>query len=164
MATAADPEWDMEPTCVAAMRGRAERRRMGPYSARRTADVADALARFFAEVKPGAKVSGVHRMGGGASKEQFVFALDEGGTSERYVLRMDPLEAITETDRKREFEILNAVQGLIPAPKPLWMDEDGAIFGRPAAIMSFTASATNGEVCFVPINSSASMPLRKSPA
>ena len=142
MVIAADPEWDMEPTCIAAMRGRAERRKMPPYSARRTADVADALTRFFAKEKPGAKVGGVNRMGGGASKEQFVFSLDEGGGSERYVLRMDPLEAITETDRKREFEIMNAVQGLIPAPKPLWMDEDGVVFGRPAAIMSFVGGVT----------------------
>jgi len=34
------------------------------------------------------------------------------------------------------------VQGLIPAPKPLWMDEDGAIFGRPAAIMAFVGGVT----------------------
>jgi len=142
MDIASDIDMDMEPTCQAALRGRAERRRMPPYSARKTADVADALTRFFAEVKPGAKVSGVNRMGGGASKEQFVFALEGGPAAERYVLRMDPLEAITETDRKREFEIMNAVQGLIPAPKPLWMDEQGAIFGRPAAIMTFVGGVT----------------------
>lgn len=142
MATAVDPAWDMEPTCVTAVRGRAERRKMPAYSARKTIDVADALAKFFDTKKPGAAVSGVNRMGGGASKEQFAFALTEGGVSERYVLRMDPLEAITETDRKREFEIMNAVQGLIPAPKPLWMDEDGAIFGRPACIMSFVGGVT----------------------
>ena len=142
MALVDDPEWDMEPTCQAAIRGRAERRTMPAYSARKTADVADALTRFFVDVKPGARVSGVNRMGGGASKEQFVFALDDGGGPERYVLRMDPLEAITETDRKREFEILSAVQPLIPAPKPMWMDEDGSVLGRPAAIMSFVGGVT----------------------
>jgi aminoglycoside phosphotransferase (APT) family kinase protein len=142
MAMVHEPEWDMEPACQAALRGRAERRMMPAYSARKTADVAEALTRFFSQVKPGATVGGVNRMGGGASKEQFVFSLCEDGGAARYVLRMDPLEAITETDRKREFEILNAVQGLIPAPKPLWMDVEGAIFGRPAAIMTFVGGVT----------------------
>jgi aminoglycoside phosphotransferase (APT) family kinase protein len=138
MDIANDPAWDMEPTNQRALLGRAENRKQGPYSARNTEEVAAELATFFARAKPGATVSGVNRMGGGASKEQFVFMLD----GEKYVLRMDPLEAITETDRKREFEIMDAVQGLIPAPKPLWMDEDGSIFGRPAAIMSFVGGVT----------------------
>jgi aminoglycoside phosphotransferase (APT) family kinase protein len=137
MNIANDPTWEMEPTCQRALLGRMENRKQGPYSARKTEDIADALSVFFAKERPGAVVSGVNRMGGGASKEQFVFTLD----GMKHVLRMDPLEAITETDRKRELEIMNAVQGLIPAPKPLWMD-DGSIFGRPAAIMSFVGGVT----------------------
>jgi aminoglycoside phosphotransferase (APT) family kinase protein len=133
-----DPAWDMEPLCREGLLGRRERRKLPPYSARKTEEVADELSRFFASRKPGATVSDVNRLGGGASKEQFVFTLD----GERYLLRMDPLEAITETDRKREFEIMNAVQGLIPAPKALWMDEDGSYLGRPAAIMSFVSGVT----------------------
>jgi aminoglycoside phosphotransferase (APT) family kinase protein len=138
MDIANDPAWDMEPTCQRALLGRIENRKKGPYSARKTDEVAAELATFFAKIKPGAVVAGVHRMGGGASKEQFVFTLD----GERHVLRMDPLEAITETDRKREFEIMNAVHGLIPVPRMLWMDEDGSTFGRPAAIMSFVGGVT----------------------
>lgn len=138
MNTANDPTWEMEPTCQRALLGRIENRKKGPYSARNTGEVANELAVFFAKNKPGATVSGVNRMGGGASKEQFVFALD----GKKHVLRMDPLEAITETDRKRELEIMEAVQGLIPAPKPLYMDDDGSIFGRPAAIMSFVGGVT----------------------
>jgi aminoglycoside phosphotransferase (APT) family kinase protein len=138
MDIANDPAWDMEPTCKRALLGRIENRKKGPYSARKTDEVAAELSAFFAKIKPGATVSGVNRMGGGASKEQFVFTLD----GEKHVLRMDPLEAITETDRKREFEIMNAVHGLIPVPKMLWMDEDGSTFGRPAAIMSYVAGVT----------------------
>jgi aminoglycoside phosphotransferase (APT) family kinase protein len=138
MDIANDPAWDMEPTCQRALLGRIENRKKGPYSARKTDEVAAELAAFFAKVKPGATVAGVNRMGGGASKEQFVFTLD----GEKHVLRMDPLEAITETDRKREFEIMNAVHGLIPVPKMLWMDEDGSTFGRPAAIMSYVGGVT----------------------
>jgi aminoglycoside phosphotransferase (APT) family kinase protein len=138
MDIANDPAWDMEPTCQRALLGRIENRKKGPYSARKTDEVAAELATFFAKVKPGATVAGVNRMGGGASKEQFVFTLD----GEKHVLRMDPLEAITETDRKREFEIMNVVHGLIPVPKMLWMDEDGSTFGRPAAIMSYVGGVT----------------------
>jgi aminoglycoside phosphotransferase (APT) family kinase protein len=138
MDIANDPSWEMEPTYQRAVLCRMENRKQGPYSARKTEDIVKALETFFATVIPGAIVSGVNRMGGGASKEQFVFTLD----GVKHVLRMDPLEALTETDRKRELEIMNAVQGLIPAPKPLWMDDDGSIFGRPAAIMSFVGGVT----------------------
>jgi aminoglycoside phosphotransferase (APT) family kinase protein len=133
-----DPLWDMEPCNQALLQGRIARRRLPPYSARNTDEVAGRLSAFFKTERPGATVSNVQRMGGGASKEQFVFALGE----DRFVLRMEPCEAITETDRARECEILDAVQGLIPAPKPLWIDRDGSIFGGRAAIMTFVAGVT----------------------
>jgi aminoglycoside phosphotransferase (APT) family kinase protein len=137
------PILDMEPALQALFRARAARRAAPPYSARKTADIVEALKRFFSEAVPGATPEKVMRMGGGASKEQFVFNLTErDGRSDRFVLRMDPLEAITETDRNREFQILNAVQGIVPAPKPRWMDEKGDIFGRPAAIMEFVGGVT----------------------
>ena len=133
---------DMEPTNRALFETRAKRRAQGPYSARTNVEIVGSLERFFAREAPGATISHVGRIGGGASKEQFVFTLEAGGKAEKLVLRMDPLEAITETSRKREFEILHAVQGLIPAPKPRWMDEDGEYFGRPCAIMDFVAGVT----------------------
>lgn len=134
---------EMEPALVALFEARPARRAMGPYSARKTEDIVDCLVRFFAERVPGAVPSKVGRMGGGASKEQFAFTLTlPDASSGRYVLRMDPLEAITETSRLREFEILDAVQGLVPAPKPRWMDVDGAVFGRPASIMEMVSGVT----------------------
>ncbi len=134
---------DMEPTNAALFAARPARRAMPAYIARKNEEIVASLDRFFAKQLPGAVVSGVHRVGGGASKEQFVFLLaQDDGPPEKFLLRMDPLEAITETSRKREFEILNAVQGLIPAPKPRWMDEDGDVFGRPCAIMEFSSGVT----------------------
>jgi aminoglycoside phosphotransferase (APT) family kinase protein len=136
------PILDMEPALIALFVARRERRAAPPYSARKTEDIVDALKKFLAPRVPGASIENVSRMGGGASKEQFVFTLREGGDINRFVLRMDPLEAITETDRHREFQVLGAVQGTVPAPKPHWMDERGECFGRPAAIMEFVSGVT----------------------
>ncbi len=134
---------DMEPACAALVERRARTRELEPYSARSTASVVEALEDFFATERPGASVSDIRRMGGGASKEQFRFTLTgaDGGT-QHYVLRMDPREAITETDRRREYEILKLVQGLIPAPLPVWLDVDGSRFGQPAVIMEFVGGVT----------------------
>ncbi|VWX50069.1 phosphotransferase family protein [Novosphingobium sp. 9U] len=137
------PYDDMEPACARLIADRIRKRPQPPYSARNTAEVAERLERFLAQHQPGARVSGVARMGGGASKEQFVFTLDrDGAPSQRYVLRMDPAEAITETDRRREHDILRAVQGLIPAPLPVWLDQEGDAFGQPAVIMEFVGGVT----------------------
>lgn len=134
---------DMEPACAALVARRAESRKLPPYSARSTAYVVDALERFFASQRPGSSVGAVQRMGGGASKEQFLFTLTgSDGAATKYVLRMDPQGAITQTDRKREYELLNAVQGLVPAPKPVWLDDDGSDFGQPAVIMEFVGGVT----------------------
>lgn len=133
---------DMEPSNQVLIAKRQHRRGQPPYIARKNEEIVDSLTRFFAQEVPGARISDVRRIGGGASKEQFVFTLETNGKAEKLVLRMDPLEAITETSRKREFEILAAVQGIIPAPRPRWIDEDGVYFGRPCAIMEFVDGVT----------------------
>ena len=140
----ADPAiLDMEPALKRLFESRVARRASPLYCARKTSDIAAALTSFFAARLPGAVPGEVSRMGGGASKEQFAFTLaGRADVAGRYVLRMDPLEAITETDRRREYEILGVVQGIVPAPKPRWMDETGEYFGRPAAMMEFVRGVT----------------------
>jgi aminoglycoside phosphotransferase (APT) family kinase protein len=134
---------DMEPACAALLERRTQTRSLPAYSARNTASVVEVLEAFFAKERPGSAISGVQRMGGGASKEQFLFTLTDADTGARkYVLRMDPQGAITETDRRREYEILNAVQNVLPAPRPVWLDPDGAVFGQPAVIMEFVRGVT----------------------
>lgn len=98
---------------------------------------------FFDKVKPGARVSGVRRVGGGASKEQFFFSLkDADGNAEQYLLRMDPRRAITETDREREFVLLSAMAGYVPVPEAAWVDAKGSHFPQPAAIMKVVRGVT----------------------
>jgi aminoglycoside phosphotransferase (APT) family kinase protein len=136
-------EQPMEPACAALLERRAATRRLGAYTARAQGDVENLLARFLSRERPGHGVSGVQRMGGGASKEQFLFTLTApDGSAQKYVLRMDPRGAITETDRRREYEILGAVQKLVPAPRPTWIDIDGSHFGHPALIMECVAGVT----------------------
>jgi aminoglycoside phosphotransferase (APT) family kinase protein len=100
--------------------------------------VAETLRRFFADERPGAQVAEVVRMGGGASKEQFRFTLD----GVPYILRMDPIQTAAETDRRREFEALNAYSGAVPAPRAVWLDVDGSRLGQPAVIMEFASGVT----------------------
>jgi aminoglycoside phosphotransferase (APT) family kinase protein len=106
-----------------------------PYRAALIPEVTDMLSAFFATHRPGANVSKVRRVGGGASKEQFFFTINVGDTSEQYLLRMDPRKAITETDREREFELIKAMNGLVPVPKAAWVDPEAEYFPQSAAIM-----------------------------
>ena len=128
---------DTEPHLAALLDARKARRTAPPYIPQVDSDIEQLLTRFFANEEPNATVGDVARLGGGASKEQFVFSLTKPGeAAQRYVLRMDPEEAITETSRSREWDVLRAMDGVVPVPEPLWIDEKGEIFPRPALIMS----------------------------
>lgn len=41
------------------------------------------------------------------------------------------IETAAETDRRREFEVLNAYSQAVPAPKAVWLDEHGTRLGQP---------------------------------
>ena len=134
---------DAEPQIAKLLEERKLRRNLPPYAPQTEQHIAEMLKQFFAKQVPGASISDVARMGGGASKEQFIFSLTRKGEQPvRHVLRMDPLQAITETDRLREFEVLRAFQGIVPAPTPLWIDAKPEIFPRPAMIMNFFGGVT----------------------
>ena len=113
-----------------------------PYSAAKSEEIEEILSGYFAKQKPGAKVSGVRRVGGGASKEQFFFTLSDSSGDEQFLLRMDPRKAITETDREREFVLIKAMQGIVPVPEPVWVDNDAEFFPQPAAIMRVVNGVT----------------------
>ena len=110
------------------------------------ADTTKLLVDYFETERPGARVDGVARIGGGASKEQFAFRLTAGSAQERYILRMDPIQTASETDRRREFEALSVYSRAVPAPRAQWLDHDGARFGQPAAIMGFLDGVTKPTV------------------
>ncbi|GGZ04038.1 phosphotransferase family protein [Novosphingobium colocasiae] len=85
-------------------------------------------------------------LSGGASKLQMVFELGrdgpDSGARETLVLRMEPAASVTESSRSREFEVLAAVQGVIPAPTPYWVDAEAAFLPYPGMVYGFmTGSA-----------------------
>lgn len=89
----------------------------------------------------------VRWLSGGASKLQIMFDLhwrDRDGAPDNevcdtMVLRMEPAASVTESSRVREFEVLQAVRGIIPAPDPYWVDADGDFLPYPAMVYSFAS-------------------------
>ena len=133
---------DMEQANARILARREASKTLPPYRAALTGEITEILSSYFAKVKPGAAVSGVRRVGGGASKEQFFFTLTDQDGAEPYLLRMDPRKAITETDREREFVLLRAMQGVVPVPEPVWVDNFAEHFPQPAAIMRVVSGVT----------------------
>ena len=133
---------DLEPIHRRILDRRRASRGMPPYRAALLNEATAMLDGFFARHEPGAVVSGVRRVGGGASKEQFFFTLARNGAEEQFLLRMDPGYSITETDRQREYDLLTAMQGTVPVPETAWIDPTGAFFPQPAAIMRVVSGTT----------------------
>lgn len=114
-----------------------------PYAPSPLGEIAGKLERFFAHAMPGARVSQVAPLGGGASKEQFSFTLAEpDGTEARHVLRREPPESVVETHRLREFQMMRAMAGTVPVPDAPWVDVEGQWFDRPAMISRFVEGVT----------------------
>lgn len=111
------------------------------------------------------EVKNARWMTGGSSKLQMAFDLEWHGLKgdeERHktpmVLRMSPAESIVESSRRREFEIISALSGLIPVPQCYWEDEMAEIFPYPMMIFGFAegvprpASDANQQVTGLGIN------------
>ena len=134
----------IEPRLLELIYAKQERRKLGPYIPKTATEIEQGLQRLFAQRGIDAMPRNVHRMGGGASKEQFVFDMDGDVAPQfsRCVLRMDPREGIIETCRKREAQVLRAVYGKVPVPPVLCDDGDGTIMGQPAMIAGFVGGVT----------------------
>lgn len=123
---------------------RLERRRRGPYKIISTEDLQGKLETWLrGDLGSEVIISDFGRMPGGASKEQFSFVLaGSDGSSEKLVLRVDPLESIVETCRYRETEALNALADLLPLAQARFVDGDGSKLGQPCMITSFVTGVT----------------------
>lgn len=91
-------------------------------------------------------ISNARWLTGGASKIQVAFELEwQDGSARRkapMVLRMEPNESVVETSRKREFELLQALDGVVPVPPCFWVDPDGEHLPHPALIYGFAQGVT----------------------
>ena len=91
------------------------------------------------------EMSGAKWLSGGASKLQMMFDLHWHGHDKaggdivvtRLVLRMEPAASVTESSRRREFQVLQAVADRVPVPLPYWMDADATFLPYPAIIYGF---------------------------
>ena len=139
---------DMEPSIAQMLNDALTLRQQPEYRVRSLTEVEASLNAFLqGRELDQPVVSGLQRMGGGASKEQFVFDLKVAGKeAERCVLRMDPLESAVVTSRAREKAILDIMQDVLPVPRAMWCDEDGSQLGRPALITSFVGGVTKPSV------------------
>ena len=93
-------------------------------------------------------LEGARWLSGGASKLQLAFDLrwrgPDGGGAKAVVLtpmvmRMETAASVTESSRRREFEVLQLVDGIIPAPKTYWVDSDAEFLPYPGLIYGFAS-------------------------
>lgn len=92
------------------------------------------------------EISDAHWLSGGASKLQMVFDLGWRGrngdgppVTTRMVLRMEPAASVTESSRRREFEVLEAVADTMPVPAVYWVDADAQYLPYPALVCGFAS-------------------------
>ncbi|WP_018990670.1 phosphotransferase family protein [Aromatoleum toluclasticum] len=83
-------------------------------------------------------------LSGGASKVQMAFKLawnrpGVGRTTTPMVLRMEPAESIVETSRLREFQLMKAMEAVVPVPRVFWLDAEGKHLPYPAMICGFAS-------------------------
>lgn len=92
-------------------------------------------------------ISDARWLTGGASKLQMAFTLrwTPPGATRRdsaMVLRMQPAESLVESSRRREFEVLAAMHGIVPVPPVYWVDADACYLPYPAIIYGFVEGVT----------------------
>jgi aminoglycoside phosphotransferase (APT) family kinase protein len=106
-------------------------------------DDAAALASFIESQLGGdtdVDIVDLERVGTGRSRENWYFtatwSADGISHAEELIVRRDPLGGLLETDRRTEFEILEALETTaVPAPRVRWLDPDGSELGRPSLVM-----------------------------
>ena len=134
----------VEPTVDTVLTAKLRNRRLPAPPRESLTDIHARLTRFFAAKLAGRfELSNLTYLAGGASKEQFVFDLNHqanGQTQhEKLVLRRDPPEPITSSYRTREFQLLQALEGIVPVPTARWLDQEGEFFGRSSLICRFVS-------------------------
>jgi aminoglycoside phosphotransferase (APT) family kinase protein len=99
------------------------------------------LSRFLAaNWLPGAQVSDLARIPGGASRETWRLKAHAGEASRGMIVRIDPETSLIDTDRRTEYRAMEAVfKAGLPAPETLFLEEDLRWLGRP---FSITAEVT----------------------
>ncbi|MDP8924924.1 MAG: phosphotransferase [Chloroflexota bacterium] len=106
----------------------------------RRAPAPRALAALCVAIQPGGRVGTVRRLRGGISSGMHAVELiAPSGERRHLVVRRYGASALREDPRiaEREWSALGALSRAgLPAPRPIWLDRDGAVFGCPTMVTS----------------------------
>jgi aminoglycoside phosphotransferase (APT) family kinase protein len=124
-------------------------RRAGPgYVPQTLTDLMRGAASLIrADIGDDFSIGSARWLSGGASKLQVAFDLDWhcpgiGRKTTAMVLRMEPAASLVESSRLREFEIIRAMQGVVPVPPVFWVDAYAEHLPYPAIIYGFVDGVT----------------------
>jgi aminoglycoside phosphotransferase (APT) family kinase protein len=85
------------------------------------------------------RVAALARIPGGASRETYRFnaiARGEGGEeTHQLILRREPAKGLIDTESATEFRAYQSAAGVVPVPRAIALEPDGAELGRPFFIM-----------------------------
>ncbi|MCK9285391.1 MAG: phosphotransferase family protein [Rhodocyclaceae bacterium] len=137
-----------EPTVDRVLVRKLQRRAGPPYQQMALETLVEGVRRLLTdELKDPFELANPRWLTGGASKIHMAFELTwnmpgVGRTTRSLVLRMEPAESTAEASRLREFQIIKAFEGIVPAPKVFWVDEEGKYFPYPAIVCGFITGVT----------------------
>ena len=80
-------------------------------------------------------IDALSRIPGGASRETYRFDAQADGTQHRLVLRRDPGGSLIDTESEIEFRAYESAYGIVPVPRAVALERDGAELERPFFIM-----------------------------
>lgn len=81
------------------------------------------------------RVDGLARILGGASRETYRFDALAGDETHRLILRREPAKGLIDTESKTEFLAYQSAAGVVPVPRAVALEAEGAELGRPFFIM-----------------------------
>ncbi len=125
-----------------------EKRSSPPYTKLPLAALVKGVTALIgSQLKTPFEISDAKWLAGGASKLQMAFKLhwDRPGVGRditRMVLRNDLAEALHATSRLREFQVVRALDGVIPTPPVFWVDNVGEHLPYPGIVYGFVSGIT----------------------
>ena len=81
------------------------------------------------------RVADLARIPGGASRETYRFDAHAGAQVHRLILRREPAKGLIDTESATEFRAYQSAAGVVPVPRAVALEPDGAELGRPFFIM-----------------------------
>ncbi len=81
------------------------------------------------------RVADLARIPGGASRETYRFDAHAGADIHRLILRREPAKGLIDTESATEFRAYQSAGGVVPVPRAVALEPDGAELGRPFFIM-----------------------------